>query len=49
MAILVRGKDYQELFSNLAFSTTFLTGVFLEMDVLEPEDEYGQEKIKGQI
>jgi len=46
---LIRGQDYQELFSNFAFSTTFLTGVFLEMDVVELEDEYGQEKIRGQI
>jgi len=42
---LIRGQDYRELFSNLAFSTTFLTGVFLEMDVIASEgeiDPYGR-------
>jgi large repetitive protein len=43
----IRGQDYQELFSNLAFSTTFLTGVFLEMDVIEPEDENGQRWVEN--
>ncbi len=43
---LIRGQDYQELFSNLAFSTTFLTGVFLEMDVVEPEDKTGQRAVE---
>ena len=43
---LIRGQDYQELFSNLAFSTTFLTGVFLETDVVEPEDETGQRDVE---
>jgi len=43
---LIRGQDYQELLSNLAFSTTFLTGVFLEMDVVEPEDETGQRAVE---
>ncbi len=36
---LIRGQDYQELFSNLAFATTFLTGVFLKIDVINADGQ----------
>ena len=39
---LLRGEDYQEILTNFPLSTQFLTGVFLEMEVVEPEDESGQ-------
>lgn len=33
---IVRGEDYQEFFSNFPISNQFLTGLFLEVDVIVP-------------
>jgi len=43
---ILRGEDYQEILTNFPLSTQFLTGVFLEMNVLEPEDENGERAVE---
>jgi uncharacterized membrane protein len=34
---IIRGEDYQEYFTNFPFGSRFLTGLFLEMDVISPD------------
>jgi len=36
---LIRGQDYQEILTNFALSSQFLTGVFVEVDVINSDGE----------